>query len=649
MNVPVAGPNDNSHVTDLQVYVQPNERRSTGVMWYVNTLGSILWQGFGEVRNNELVERNIRQVGVGASQLTTTVSEVAGQYISNIRSSMNPSECFRLLDRTQVQEIFGPDAKGSYLENLLRYRGITLDSAKKDTAVRIFRGLGLSFADRVLRPYLPDGFGKPLSALFKADREAIKKITPQVGQGLVPWIWNKAVGGIRFFDPLKDGNFPFLIGTRKIAGNEVNVLRHPLPTAEWGTITIAPEYKAFLEYLKDQKTGVLYDCLLQLPGQLSLSSGPRIELLYKLGEAYPDVFYFVRMPFDGPLIKVDNVTTLADYKDRVKTEIYRAINFSRDQSNEFIFGSTKISNAVNAHYEKIIDFAFNQISNVYRVSIEDDVEMNILPPEKEQKQVFMMLVQTLLRSVLIKELDVGYYGNTCKHSSDRGAAATGCDLIWSHFLTDTLKDHLMDLRLTTACPAFVGKSSAVEEARAEPLDAFARFVEAAYSQGKREQILGAYTALEFPVEESMSYYRPKIYYPQVGAEIHRSIEGQDAERGFSIDIEYDFSKPQSELLDKLLEIFENQYSLTFVRIGDEGVVPKGNLDEEKADYYIAEGRFAVNDMHGDTYGELTFTLSFKSPDEGSKVLEATIKSKLEAVVPQRSDLGFGDDTRPLDE
>jgi hypothetical protein len=619
----------------------PIIRRNGGVAWYFTTLQHIMAGGFSWLRKEALDPRRVQQVQTNVTQLTGTVSQVAGIYITNIKSAVDPAEFFPLLNRTQGATIFPSEnihPTQTYETKLLEYRKTlkngNLGPLEKNTAHAIFKGLGLGPADRILRPYLPDQPGSPLSSLFKEDRVVITKVTPDIGQGWVSWAWAKALGAVRLFDPIKDGNFPFLIGTRMIENKPVHVLRHPIPTVEFGTIQIAPEYKAFLEYLRGQQTSVLYDSLLHLPGQVSITSQARINLLYDLGKEYHDVFHFVRMPFDGPLSKVDEYRTLEDYRDCIKTELYNAVNTPASPSNEFVFGSKKMIDIVDNHYHTIIDFSYHQILNVYAPMSEEECNPAKIDPskEKQKKQVFMMLVQTLLRSVLIKELEVGYYNNTCKHASDRGSAATGCDLILSHLLTDTLKDHAIDLRLTAAWPAFMAKSSAVEEGRAEWLDAFTEFVEMVIGRNKREALVEAYQKAGFPNEGKMSYYRPKIDYPQEEAEILASIAGQEAKREFSIDIEYDVEEPQSKLLNKLLEIFENQYNLTFQRIGEEGVVPETNNE-----YCVAKGRFVVNDRHGRTYGELRFAIRFLYQDLDSNVLNCKINSELEPVFSDMSE------------
>ena len=557
------------------------------------------------------------------------------QVLHQVKSLGKPAECAPLLDRTHVQEVFPfPISNGnkSHKEALLEYREKVmpylkegnLNSTHKDTAICMMRGVGLSLAKRVLWNDLPKRRAQePLSILLQADRNAIKNLSKVEGQGSLAWGISRLSERVGIYDHHKNGDYPYLIGTRELNGKALHVYHLASPMiATGGWVQIAPEFRVLLEAYKSQNEKVL--CC-----RFSAVQGDALE---KLGEEHPDVFKFVRMPpLGNKLYGADKYESLEKYRDDVKKDIHAAVETSRTKETAFIFGSTDVLLAARNSYEKIIQFAYDQVLSVYpRVRVEhlDDDELILRErhTEIERMQVFLTLVRVMLRNVIIEDLGISHTANVDEGDSDEGVIDTACDLIWSLVQSKKLDQHTDDVRLSTAWPTFMAKSKTIGREPARLLDAFVRFIEKTQEKGLRDKMVEAYLELDFPVEKETSFNKPKIVYPQVGSEISNSIRRQERKRNLSVEIPFDPSKAvPSQVLESLLALFEDEYSLTFT-CSEKAPVWTDEGGEKKV-----KGRFEVKDMQSQRHAELDFSMRFSSED---LLASTALKTKIESIITE---------------
>lgn len=407
-------------------------------------------------------------------------------YSAGFTSYLKNESVKQVFEKTIYQNLPFDQALNLYRKNVetdLKKGAISEENKKVGTKIMTQRGLWS--ANLILNRYLPaQDSNVSLAEQFDLDMKSIKSRAHQAGQGF----FNREIGKLNgemglFFDPHMNGNLPFLLGTRKINGSNVHILRHPVPTIENGTIKISPEYLAFLENCKSKNEKVLYCCLLNNKKSREVKL---IKALRSLEVKYPGVFHLVNMPLDGALSKVgDEKESLQSYRRKVEDTIQKSF-INPEKLSDFSFGSSKLSEVAHKRYKEVASFAYDQIQAVYQ-------GRGVNAPLKEQKQAFMMLFCTLLRTVLIKECNINHYSNTCKDAIDRAAANLTSDLLWESFLANNVKQSSLNLRISAAWPAFMAKTQPVIKERAEWMISFAKWVEGASHLGLRDRILKEYS------------------------------------------------------------------------------------------------------------------------------------------------------------
>jgi len=409
--------------------------------------------------------------------------------------SLKKESCKQIFEGTQYEHLKFEKALSAYRRNIQgNLKNKPLSKENREISRKIITQKVLPKAYKILFPYLPKEYLKiPLSQQFDFDRKWIGLKAHKAGQGVLNREFSKLSGEIgAFFDPHKNGNLPFLLGTRKINGSKVNILRIPVPTIEMGYTKVSEEFRAFLEDCRVKKEKVLYCCLLN---SAKSRESKLIRELYKLGSEYKDVFHFIRIPLDGTLSKVDDGSSFESYRSRIEMDISKEVRNPQLFSNQFIFGSQEMAQVVSEKYRAISLFASQQINEVYRVreskSKGDAQELTSLL--KEKKQAFMMLFCAILKTALIQKMKIKHYTNTCKDGIDRGAAHLTSDLVWDSFLTNSIKENFLKLRLNAAWPAFMAKTQPVIKERSEWMISFTRWVEGASELGLREKIAREYS------------------------------------------------------------------------------------------------------------------------------------------------------------
>ncbi len=586
----------------------------------------------------------------GAGRVVNLTSQVVRNVMHGVQSLVNRPEFASNLHQAQRVAVFGRvlfgDKLTTYVEELASYRrtlvgertvdqGYSVES--KTTAHKIFMGLGLSPAIRVLSHYLSEAPSESLAEHLVLDRELIANKSKEAGHGSVRSNLLKASGvaGIKF-DPHMHGNLPYSLGTRTVDGKKVTMLRHALPTIEaiGGGVSVAPEYLAFLENCAFKEAKVLYCSLLNLDSQILPSAiapdKDRTQVIYHLGEQYEGTFHFIRMPMDAPsngknadptLSQVEKYETLDAYRNAIQEEVKKAINHPGDTTNEFIFGSREITDVLckkidgASVYERILTFAHDVIRDLYAEPGESMLF------ENQKKQALMMLFSSILRSVLIKELNIQYYNNTCKDTTDRSVAHILSDEVLVHFLRGDLSEHAIDVRRSAAWPAFMAKGEAIKiKGRLDWAVSLVELIEKASKsdfQGQipRGKIIEKYQEFGFPVEGEFVYNYPEINYPQSEEEIRRVAKENRGERTISMEVSIDVTRDvDSQVIEQALLRLEAEYSLSFTpsRIETkEGIIKR---------YYEAK------DTNTDAKGaDLEVSIQYRPLDDSTVEIKITAK------------------------
>ena len=345
---------------------------------------------------------------------------------------------------------------------------------------------------------------------LKEDREWMKIQDSSLGHGIVIRAGSKVAAKTRtYFDPFYRGNYPFLVGTREVNGHKCEILRHALPVYEQlgKKEEIVGEYKAFLSNCKNEGKKVLY-CNLLNP--MASDESPRIQLLRDLAQdaEYKDVFHVLEIPADGYLTNAEGTSDLKGYAQLIRDDLAKVAGKT---PGRFVASSPDVKEFIRENHAKIVNFSLNQINVTYarELSRLDQDSREYKELLKEAKQAFLMLLSSVLRAGLINAMKINYCNSTCKDAIDRGAMHLTSDLLWDSFLTGTLKENEENIRVMAVWPAFMAKTQAVLEDRAEWMESFANFIEKAQKKELRDAIVRAYCEeLGLSATQSIAFSQP---------------------------------------------------------------------------------------------------------------------------------------------
>ncbi|MBM3208298.1 MAG: hypothetical protein FJZ57_06830 [Chlamydiae bacterium] len=499
----------------------------------------------------------LSNIGNSLARITSSVVErlISTTKPANFTSALRSTTASSVFSNTIYDQLEFNEALDKFRSDVISERCTsTIPADQQKIAHDFMTQPGLPQAHFILLPLLRGNETiqekhASLQSLLENDRHTIMKIAHTSEQGMLHKNAGKFSGEFGlWFDSVKNGNLPFLLGTV----GRTCILRHPVPTTEVPSakenqILISEEYRAFLTYCKENNESVLYTCLLNPKNAVDKK---RIQSLLALTAEYKGTFHVMRMPMDGRLSKVHNFESLVLYKHAIQNDIENSIEFPLLDSNEFLFGSRKLSQEVSEKYQEILNLAYDMVHIIYDPLISQATKpadseeipsnsfftttINSLSPKKkslseaeilsnESKKALMMLFCTMLRSQLISNLSIDYYNNSCKDAIDRGAAHLVSDLIWNSFLHQTLEENCLDIRLSAAWPAYMAKTQAIIEERAEWIDSFASFIHKMNENNLHPRIKSIYEHQFGGLPAKIEFYKPEIEMHQTRALILQKI------------------------------------------------------------------------------------------------------------------------------
>jgi hypothetical protein len=320
---------------------------------------------------------------------------------------------------------------------------------------------------------------KNLSQLIKDGNAALKGAPRQVKKSIFSLYWGNAcnAAGVES-DQLIGPNIPELRSIHTVTCDSTSFpiyyIRHPTPTIEPGVSAlaariiggnatiIAPEYIGFLDALVRKNIPFLYVNHQYMEKESESSNvflsadNNRGEAIQRLEDSHKEVFHFLSLPLDGPIVQEIHKNDLSSWKKNL-------VDILIEERNGFRLPK-KFKDAELTHTEKKTAIAklLNSVQNLY---FPGKSMLN-----KRQRRVLLVIFYSYIKEYFKAEYKISLMASVCKDNKDRGGISACIDeaLFTLRLGKEESQQALQDLRLRALAP-FMIKYQEIVEHRLEVL------------------------------------------------------------------------------------------------------------------------------------------------------------------------------------
>ena len=358
---------------------------------YFDAAGEILWK-----------EHSIEEMHMDYAKYTDMIRKAlaTNEYIENIdpkTTSIIQELCF-----SKFTETILVDLEEEILQRIIKY------SCKEITAKTI--------AQRIL-----DG-NKALEEFPRAVKELFFLYTRNACN---------AAGVVS--DQLRGSNVPELRSIHEVEHGSkrycVNYIRHPTPTIEKdisaciarivgkNKTIVAPEYLGFLDALKSKNIPFLYvnhQYMDKEKGSTKAflsADNNRAEAVQKLEESYETVFYFLSLPFDGPIIKEIEKKDLISWKESIVESLIEEKHGFRIPKK---FRESSLSNQMK---KETMLCLLNNLQGIY---FSEQLKQT-------ERLVLLTIFYSYVKEYFKEKYEIRLMASVCKDNKDRGGISACVD------------------------------------------------------------------------------------------------------------------------------------------------------------------------------------------------------------------------------
>lgn len=254
-----------------------------------------------------------------------------------------------------------------------------------------------------------------ISKLIEEGNEALKNAPSDARKSLVLLNFQKIRNEFGFYsDPLVESNISELRSIHEVQDGSVRYpiyyIRHPTPTIDRDCIAL--EYEGFLDAAKGKKLPVLYvnhqhksGLFRSLPAE-----NERAKAVQKLEERHGEVFHFLSLPFDGPIVEEIKEKPLKLWKEYlIDTLVGEKQGFKVPK---------KERESIHEKKEELSKL-LNDLQEIYFPGKQE--------LEKKERRVFLVIFYSYLKEYFKAKYHIRIMASVCKDNKDRGNVSACID------------------------------------------------------------------------------------------------------------------------------------------------------------------------------------------------------------------------------
>lgn len=265
-------------------------------------------------------------------------------------------------------------------------------------------------------------------------------------------------------DQLSSANIPELRSIHKVKqdSKEYNVyyLRYPTPTVQLAgsATTIAPEFIGLLDHIQKEESSLLHVNHQYMDEKSKdprhVADNNRAKAIQKLEETHAEVFHFLSLPFDGPVIDkiaAKNKKELTKWKKSLVTDLIEEKNG---------FKLPKKFRGVASKKKTEIEQLLNNLHHLYFIGKSK--------LDATERRVLLVIFYSYLKEYFKSEYQIRIMASVCKDNKDRGNVSACIDEALFNLRLGRENDQqsLKDLHLRILSP-FIFRNEGIVEKRLE--------------------------------------------------------------------------------------------------------------------------------------------------------------------------------------
>lgn len=268
-----------------------------------------------------------------------------------------------------------------------------------------------------------------ISELIKGGNKILHKQSKGIRQS-ISLNYEKACNAAGFnSDQLSRANIPELRSVHKVSqaaeAFDIYYIRYPTPTIETAqsffvriigknATAIAPEFIGFLDSIQRKKNPFLYvnhqhmDKKDNRFSPFLSADNNRAEAIQKLEETHAEVFHFLSLPFDGPVVSEISKENLESWKENLVNNVIR-------EKDGF-----KIPKKFRKSAESKKKEIKQLLNELHRLYFSEKQELNKSELNEIERRVLLVIFYSYLKEYFKSEYQIRIMASVCKDNKDRG-------------------------------------------------------------------------------------------------------------------------------------------------------------------------------------------------------------------------------------